>query len=41
VVFEQAYLSSEATEKCKDKLGESKRKILIEEVAKEGRHSVV
>ena len=35
------YLSSEATEESKDELRECKGKVLVEEISKEGRHSVV
>ena len=35
------YLSSEATEESKDELREGKGKVLVEEISKEGRHSVV
>ena len=36
-----ANLCSEAAEEGKDKLGESKGKVLVKEIAKEGGHSVV
>ena len=36
-----AYLSSEATEECEYELRESKGKVLVEEVSKEGGHPVI